>query len=95
MLDDVVNALFLVRNIDCRGEVNISLGKEINLLELKNSIEESLGTSIKIKNEPGKLGEQRRSCLSNIRAKDVLNWEPNIDLAEGVKRTINWAKSIL
>ena len=94
-VDDVVNALFLVRNIDCRGEVNISLGKEINLLELKNSIEESLGTSIKIKNEPGKLGEQRRSCLSNIRAKDVLNWEPNIDLAEGVKRTINWAKSIL
>jgi UDP-glucose 4-epimerase len=94
-VDDVVNALSLVRNIDCRGEVNISLGKEINLIELKDSIEESLGASIKIKNEPGKLGEQRRSCLSNVRAKDVLNWEPKVDLSEGVKRTINWAKSIL
>ncbi len=94
-VDDVVRALSLARNIDCRGEINISLGKEINLLELRKNIEEILEAPVKIKNEPGKLGEQRRSCLSNVRAKDVLNWEPEIGLTEGVKRTINWAKSIL
>ncbi|MHB8903786.1 MAG: NAD-dependent epimerase/dehydratase family protein [Patescibacteria group bacterium] len=94
-VDDVVNALCSARNIDCRGEINISLGKEINLLELRKNIEEILGAPIKIKNEAGKLGEQRRSCLSNMRAKDVLDWKPETDLSAGIRKTINWAKSIL
>jgi len=94
-VDDVVNALFLARNIDCRGEINISLGKEISLLELIKNIEAAYGESIKIKQETGKPGEQRRSCLSNVRAQEVLNWKPEVSLEEGVLKTINWAKSIL
>jgi len=93
-VDDVVRALYLTRDIDCRGEINISLGKEINLNELVKNIESVIGVPLKIKKEPGKDGEQRRSCLSYKRAKDVLNWEPEVDLEEGTKRTINWAKSI-
>jgi UDP-glucose 4-epimerase len=49
---------------------------------------------IKIKEKPKKLGEQRRSCLSYQRAKDVLNWEPKINLEEGIKRTVAWTKSL-
>lgn len=94
-VDDVVRALFLARNIDCRGEINIASGKEINLRELIKNIEKSLGEPVIIKEAPGKDGEQRRSCLSYGRAKDVLNWEPEINLEEGIQRTINWAKSIL
>lgn len=94
-VDDVVKALYLAREIDCRGEINISFGTEINLLELVKEIESSLGAPLKIKQEAGKDGEQRRSCLSNARAKEVLNWEPAVNLEEGVKRTVEWAKSII
>jgi UDP-glucose 4-epimerase len=89
---DVAEALSLAKGIDCRGEINIGIGKEISLLDIREQIEVALGEKMKIKEEPGKIGEQRRSCLSRQRAKDVLNWEPKIDLAEGIKRTITWAK---
>jgi len=93
-VDDVVRALVLAKDIDCRGEINIGLGKEVNLLEIRQEIEAALGEPMKIKEEPGKVGEQRRSVLSRERAKAVLNWEPEIDLKEGIKRTIAWAKSV-
>jgi UDP-glucose 4-epimerase len=92
---DVVNALSLAKNIDCRGEINISSGLETSLLDLRKNIENALGETIKVKQEAAKAGEQRRSCLSFKRAQEVLNWQPEVSLAEGIKRTINWAKSIL
>jgi UDP-glucose 4-epimerase len=89
---DVVSALVKARDIDCRGEINISLGKEVSLLEVIEKIEKAIGNKIKITQEPGKLGEQKRSCLSHQRAKDVLNWEPEYDLEEGIASTIKWAR---
>lgn len=91
---DVVQALYLAKDIDCRGEINIGLGREINLLELIKNIETAIGAPLNIKREAAKDGEQRRSCLSYGRAKAVLNWEPGVDLKEGVSRTIEWAKSV-
>ena len=86
-VDDVIRALVLAKDIDCRGEINIGLG-------IRQEIEAALSEPMKIKEEPGKVGEQRRSVLSRERAKAVLNWEPEIDLKEGIKRTIAWAKSV-
>lgn len=94
-VDDVVRALYLARDIDCRGEINISLGKETNLLELVKNIESALGVPLKIKKEPGKDGEQRRSCLNYTRSQEVLNWQPEVNLEVGIKRTIEWAKNII
>lgn len=94
-VDDVVRALYLARDIDCRGEINISLGKETNLLELVKNIESALGVPLKIKKEPGKDGEQRRSCLNHTRAQEVLNWQSEVNLEVGIKRTIEWAKNII
>jgi len=91
-VDDVASALHLAKDIDCRGELNISSGIETRLLDLRREIEAALGDSIKVKEMPGKPGEQKRSCLSYQRASDVLNFKPSISLSEGVKRTIAWAK---
>lgn len=93
-VDDVVNALVRARVIDCHGEINIGLGREVDLLEIRRQIEVVLGEPMKVDEEPAKAGEQRRSCLSRQRAKDVLNWEPAVDLNEGIKRTIAWAKKL-
>ena len=92
-VDDVVRGLFLAKDIDCRGEINLGSGRETSLLNLRKSISLALGKDIEVIEAPGKDGEQRRSCLSYGRAKEVLDWEPQVDLAEGVKRTINWAQN--
>ena len=93
-VDDVVRALSLAKEIDCRGEINISSGLEINLLALRKSIEDALGAPLKINEVPAKGGEPRRSCLSYARAEDVFNWQPQVNLEEGISRTIAWAKNI-
>ncbi len=92
-VDDVVRGLYLALNIDCQSEINIGSGIETNLLNICSSIEKALDGPIKVKEMPGKPGEQRRSCLSYERARDVLNWQPQINLEEGIKRTIKWAQT--
>lgn len=94
-VDDVVRGLFFALNIDCPGEINIGSGIETNLISICSNIEKALDGPMKIKEFPGKPGEQKRSCLSYQRAKDVLNFEPQVDLEEGIKRTIDWAKGAL
>ncbi len=90
---DVVNGLFAALNIDCQSEINIGSEIETTLLDIRADIEKAIGEPMKVKEMPAKEGEQRRSCLSYARAKDVLNWEPKVNLEEGIKRTINWAKN--
>ncbi len=92
-VDDVVRGLYLALNIDCQSEINIGSGIETNLLNICSSIEKALDGPIKVKEMPGKPGEQRRSCLSYERAKEVLDWQPQINLEEGIKRTIKWAQT--
>jgi len=90
---DVVNGLFAALNVNCQSEINIGSEIETTLLDIRHDIEKATGEPMKVKEMPAKEGEQRRSCLSYARAKEVLNWEPQVSLEEGIKRTIAWAKS--
>lgn len=92
-VDDVVSAMILCLNIDCRGELNISTALETNLLEIVSYLEEILDCSLKVRHDEEKLGEQRRSALSFKRASDVLNWKPEVTLKEGLKKTLAWTKT--
>lgn len=89
---DVVLALIKAKSIDCRGEINVSYGKEISLLSVIDKIELALGHKIKIEIEDAKAGEQKRSCLSRSRALAVLDWKPEYDLEAGILKTITWAR---
>ena len=39
---------------------------------------------------PAKPGEQRRSVISPLRAREVLGWEPEVSLADGIARTVEF-----
>lgn len=93
-VDDVVSALVATLEIDCTSEVNIGSGKETSLLDIRQEISKALGREMLVEEKPAKEGEQRRSCLSYFRAQTVLNWQPTVGLAEGIKRTIAWAQSL-
>ncbi len=91
---DVVAALLRAKEIKYQGEINIGSGIEATLLDIRRDIGKALGEEMRVKEMPAKLGEQRRSCLSPKRAKEILGWEPQVFLKEGIKRTIAWAQSI-
>jgi UDP-glucose 4-epimerase len=94
-VDDVVSALVKAMESDYVGEINISTGVEKNLLDIVMAIELALGKRILKKHLPGKPGEQRRSVLSFKKAKEILDWQPQVLLEEGIKRTITWSKTKL
>lgn len=89
---DVVEALIAAKDQKFVGEINIGTGLEIDLWQVIEKMEISLGKKIVIEQKPGRLGEQRRSCLSHQRASEILNWQPRHNLAEGIKLTVDWAQ---
>jgi UDP-glucose 4-epimerase len=89
-VDDVVEAMIKASLIDCRGEINISTGQEINMLEMIKVIEEVSGKKLKITQAEARAGEQRRSVLLNRRAFETLDWQAQVDFKEGVKRAYQW-----
>jgi len=91
-IDDVVKALVAAKDVTYQGEINIGSGQESSLLDIRRDISRALGEKIKVQEKPGKPGEQRRSCLSYQCAQEILNWEPTVNLTEGIDRTITWAK---
>lgn len=93
-VDDVVAGLSRAKEVNYQGEINIGCGKEITVIDVVAAISASLGAEFTPIHIPAKPGEQRRSCLSHDLAKKILNWEPQVDITEGVKRTIAWTKSL-
>lgn len=91
-IEDVVKALLAAKNLDYQGRVNIGSGQEINLWQIVKAIEKVMGEKMLVEKRPAKPGEQRRSCLSFEHASKVLNWLPETNLEEGIRKTIAWAR---
>ncbi|MDD3285031.1 MAG: NAD-dependent epimerase/dehydratase family protein [Patescibacteria group bacterium] len=92
-VDDVVAALVLAGDIDCRGEINISTAQEVDMWAMVAAIESAAGAKLKLELAPSRAGEQRRSVLLNRRALETLNWRPQVEFTEGVRRTYEWVKN--
>ena len=90
---DVVKA-----NVNCLdskfiGPVNIGIGKETDVNTIFNLLVKATNTNFKESHGPSKKGEQKRSALDNKLAEKVLNWEPSVDLTEGLAKTADFFKS--
>lgn len=92
---DVVKSFLAAMNADFIGTVNIGTGKETDILEIVKAIELALGHEIEKEHIDAKAGEQQRSCLNNNLAKKVLGWSQEVELKEGIKKTIKWSKGIV
>lgn len=94
-VEDVVEALVKSEQINYTGAINISTGKETNLLDIISAVEKGLDNKLEIKKSEAQKGEQARSCLDNSLAKEVLTWEPQVSLEKGIEKTLNWSKNNL
>ena len=95
-VSDTVNGFLcaaMVPGIDGKT-FNLGVGKEARISELANEIISLLGKSIEIKVDPVRLrpgkSEVQRLISDNTLARENLGWNPQIDLHEGLSRTIKW-----
>ena len=72
--------------------INIACGERISLLDLVKAINTQLRTQIEPIHEPPRPGDIKHSLADISRARDLLGFYPQIDFAEGLKRTIEAMK---
>ncbi len=86
---DVVGANLAAARSDAGGAFNVGLGVESTVLD----IVEILGRlgerpDFKAEHAPDRKGEIRRIAIDAGRARDELGWEPEVQLEEGLERTL-------
>ncbi|WGK63775.1 NAD-dependent epimerase/dehydratase family protein [Croceiramulus getboli] len=91
IIDGVVSVMDEVDTVD--GEVfNLGTEEEHTTQEGIQAVEELLQTNIKIDLQPKRPGDQMRTKANIDKARDLLNYEPRVDLKEGLAKQISWFK---
>ena len=88
-VDDLVDGLVRLMNRDgVNDPVNLGTPGEFTIKELAEEVAELCGISAAIKYEPLPQDDPRQRQPDITRAKELLGWEPHIQLREGLQRTI-------
>jgi len=72
---------------------NIGTGKGTSVIELARLLQQAARTDAEIVFAPKRAGELQESFLNIDKSRDVLGWQPQVSLAEGVAKTFAWAES--
>jgi UDP-glucose 4-epimerase len=73
---------------------NVACGRQYSLLELIGSINRVLGTNIEPIFAEARAGDVRDSLADISAAREVLGYEPTIDFDEGLRRSIDYYRSL-
>ncbi|PTN33800.1 NAD-dependent epimerase/dehydratase family protein [Desulfonatronum sp. SC1] len=93
-IDDLVRALVLAMDKDFGGETfQIATGLERTVGEVAEMIAQALGRrgiKMTIKHTQPRLGDVKRNFADTSKAKRMLGWEPEVELEDGIERTIEY-----
>jgi len=88
-VDDLVRGLVALMESDIHDPVNIGNPDEYSLLELAEMIIDVTGASSEIVFEPLPIDDPKVRRPDISLAREQLGWEPQVDLREGLQRTID------
>jgi len=95
-VDDLVEGL--VRLMDSAdevtGPVNLGNPSEFTMLELAQKVTDLVGGA-GVRYEPLPADDPTRRRPQITRARELLGWEPSVDLADGLKRTVEYFREVL
>ena len=90
---DVARMSVLALEKDAAGPVNVGTGIETDVNTLAALLRDTVGSTAPITHGPAKAGEQRRSVVDASRAAAVYGWRPEVTLADGLRRTVEFFRS--
>ncbi len=93
---NVVHANLLAADAaDVAGRtINAADGRSIDLLTLLDVLNRLLGTKVKAQFAPSRAGDVRESQADITLARRLLNYEPQLDFEEGLRRSIDYYRRI-
>jgi dTDP-glucose 4,6-dehydratase len=87
-VDDLVRGIVGLAESDTHSPVNIGNPDEFTLLELAKAVVEVTESRSEIVYEPLPVDDPQVRQPDITRARDLLGWEPEVELRDGLRRTI-------
>ena len=94
-IDDLINGMILLMMSNYQNPVNIGNPNEFSIRELASLVKELINPNLEFifKELPEDDPKKRQPSIQL--AKDLLDWEPKIELKDGLSKTIDWFKKNL
>jgi dTDP-glucose 4,6-dehydratase len=89
-VDDLIRGLVALAESDVHDPVNIGNPREMSLLEMAERIIELTGAASEIVYEALPVDDPQVRQPDITRAKALLGWEPEVEVGEGLRRTIEY-----
>jgi len=92
-VDDLIRGLVALCESEVHEPVNIGNPHEMTLLEMAETVRELTNTESEIVFEALPVDDPKVRQPDITRARELLDWEPEVDLREGLTRTIEHART--
>ncbi len=94
-VDDLVDGIYRLLFSDYHLPVNIGNPVEITLQEFAEEVLALTGANVKIVHRPLPQDDPKQRKPDITKAKEILGWEPKVDRAEGLRRTLAYFEGVL
>ena len=93
-VDDIVAILIKAATED-PGLYLAGTGVETSTNQIFNALKKITGYDKEPIYQPARSGDVARSSLSSKKAQQLWGWEPEIDLQEGLTKTVTWLRNTI
>jgi dTDP-glucose 4,6-dehydratase len=93
-VDDLVEGIYRLLMSDYAMPVNIGNPNEISLKDFAEEVRALTGTKTQIVYKPLPIDDPRQRQPDITKARQLLNWEPKVERAEGLKKTYEYFRSL-
>ncbi|WP_407185004.1 UDP-glucuronic acid decarboxylase family protein [Bradyrhizobium centrosematis] len=96
-VDDLVDGLMKLMNSpdDITGPINLGNPVEFSILELAKVVIELTNSKSKIDKRPLPQDDPKQRKPNITKAKEILDWEPRVQLRDGIRKTIEYFDDLL
>jgi len=93
-VSDIVKGNLIALNEGASGIYNLGTAKENDVNFIFKELNEIAGCKFSEFHGEAKLGEQKRSVVSYLKILNCFGWKPDVDLKEGLLKTVDFFKSL-
>jgi dTDP-glucose 4,6-dehydratase len=94
-VDDEVRGLLALLDSSEHDPVNIGNPNEFTVSELAELVVELTNSSSEVEYQPLPVDDPTQRCPDITRAKELLGWEPTVELREGIERTATYFAEVI
>ena len=95
-VDDIVRATVAAATTSAEGfvPINVAGGTQVTLAALIEKVGELVGHEVRVVEHPSAVGDVERTSACVERAAASLGWTPRIDIDDGLRRQLDWHRSM-